>query len=288
MLTVKDLVYTYGADSNQAVQAIDGISFSLTDGELVGLVGHTGSGKSTLAQLLCGLLKADGGEIQLDGLVISDKKQLKAKDLAQRIGMVFQYPEYQLFEETVQAELAYGPGNLGWSQGRIEQNIARIAADFRFDLEFLQRNPLALSGGEKRKVALASVLVMNPKLLILDEPFVGLDCVTKNEFTELLLHWQKQHQATVICISHDMDQLAAVCQRLLVLAHGRLVLDKPIGAAFAETEILAAAGILQPLPRQLLLALSKAGWDIDTAPITVEAAARAVVSALGKAGGANG
>jgi len=221
MLEVKNLCYTYAADSEMAVVAVDRVSFTLNDGEIVGLVGHTGSGKSTLAQLLAGLFPADSGSISLNGLTISDKKRLKAAKLASHIGMVFQYPEYQLFEETVAAELAYGPLNLGWKQAKVDQAVAKVAEQFHFSQEFLARNPLALSGGEKRKVALASVLIMQPQLLLLDEPFVGLDCGTRQEFTELLLAWQqktilhgqtRKHMWSTIFIPKMLPQMS--CSKL--------------------------------------------------------------------------
>jgi energy-coupling factor transport system ATP-binding protein len=287
-LTVKNLCYTYADDTDFAVHAVNDVSFTVEQGEIVGIVGHTGSGKSSLAQLICGLLPGDSGEIWLGEYQLVGRKKLKARELAKRIGMVFQYPEYQLFEETVWDELAYGPKNLGWVEEKINQEIAKLMKSLDMDDEFLDRNPLQLSGGEKRKVALASVLIMSPKILFLDEPFVGLDCVSKNEFTDILLKWQKENQATILCISHDMDQLAVFCQRLLVMNHGRLVLDKPIKEAFAEREILAEAGILQPVPKELLLKLADLGCEIDTMPIEITEACEAVLAYLERAGEQHG
>lgn len=287
-LVVKNLCYTYADDTDFAVEAVKNVSFSAEQGEIIGIVGHTGSGKSSLAQLICGLLPGDSGEIHLDDYQLVGQKKIRAKDLAQRIGMVFQYPEYQLFEETVWQELSYGPTNLGWPEGKINQAIGKLMKRFDMDDDFLDRNPLQLSGGEKRKVALASVLIMNPRVLVLDEPFVGLDCVTKNDFTELLLDWQKNSDATILCISHDMDQLAVFCRRLLVMNHGRLVLDRPLEEAFARRELLAEAGILQPTPKELLLRLADCGCDIDTMPVRVPEACQAVLDYLSKAGERHG
>ncbi|MGI5825375.1 MAG: ATP-binding cassette domain-containing protein [Bacillota bacterium] len=287
-LTVKNLCYTYADDTDFAVHAVNDVSFTAADGEVIGIVGHTGSGKSSLAQLICGLLPGDSGEIHLGDYQLVGQKKLKAKELAKRIGMVFQYPEYQLFEETVWAELAYGPTNLGWQEAEINDEIVKLMKSLNMDDEFLDRNPLQLSGGEKRKVALASVLIMNPQILVLDEPFVGLDCVSKNEFTEMLLSWQQTNNATILCISHDMDQLAVFCQRLLVMNHGRLVLDKPIKEAFAEREILKEAGILQPVPKEMLLNMADLGCEIDTLPINITEACKAVLSYLKKAGERHG
>ena len=279
-LIVRNLCYTYADDSDFAVHAVNDVSFTVEQGEIVGIVGHTGSGKSSLAQLICGLLPGDSGEIHLGDYQLVGQKKLKAQDLAGRVGMVFQYPDYQLFEETVEQELCYGPNNLGWEQAKIDAKIDELMRKLDMDDEFLARNPLQLSGGEKRKVALASVLIMNPPALVLDEPFVGLDCVAKNEFTEMLLDWQRDNNATILCISHDMDQLAIFCRRLLVLNKGKLVLDKPIQEAFAEQEILREAGILQPVPKELLLRLAECGCAVDTMPISVDAACAAVMDYL--------
>ncbi len=276
-LIVKNLCYTYADDTDFAVHAVNDVSFTAEQGEIIGIVGHTGSGKSSMAQLICGLLPGDGGEIHLGDYQLVGQKKLKAKELAKRVGMVFQYPEYQLFEETVWAELSYGPSNLGWQEQKINEEIGKLMKSLNMADDFLDRNPLQLSGGEKRKVALASVLIMNPQILVLDEPFVGLDCVSKNEFTSMLLQWQKTNNATILCISHDMDQLAVFCRRLLVMNHGRLVLDKPIAEAFAEREILREAGILQPVPKELLLNLHDLGCDVDTMPIDIEGACTAIL-----------
>ena len=281
-LTVKNLCYTYADDTDFAVHAVNDVSFTAEQGEIIGIVGHTGSGKSSMAQLICGLLPGDSGEIHLGDYQLVGQKKLKAKELAKRVGMVFQYPEYQLFEETVWAELSYGPSNLGWQEQKINEEIGKLMKSLNMADDFLDRNPLQLSGGEKRKVALASVLIMNPQILVLDEPFVGLDCVSKNEFTSMLLRWQKDNNATILCISHDMDQLAVFCRRLLVMNHGRLVLDKPIGEAFAEREILREAGILQPVPKELLLNLHDLGCDVNTMPIDIEGACAAILDYLAR------
>ena len=151
-LTVKNLCYTYADDSEFAVHAVNDVSFTVERGEIVGIVGHTGSGKSSLAQLICGLLRGDSGEIDLEGYQLIGPKKLKVDELVKRVGMVFQYPEYQLFEETVRQELSYGPNNLGWPEAEINDKIQQLMRDLDMDDEFLSRNPLQLSGGEKRKV----------------------------------------------------------------------------------------------------------------------------------------
>lgn len=287
-LIVKNLCYTYADDTEFAVRAVKDVSFTVEQGETVGIVGHTGSGKSSLAQLICGLLRGDSGEIYLNDYELVAPKKLKAAELAKRIGMVFQYPEYQLFEESVYKELAYGPSNLGFSESEINERIQMLMHRLDMDGDFMTRNPLQLSGGEKRKVALASVLIMNPPVLVLDEPFVGLDCVSKNELTEMLSVWQKENNSTILCISHDMDQLAVFCKRLLVMNGGSLVLDKDIESAFAENEILSEAGILQPVPKELLLRLERLGCVIDTMPINIEGACCSILDYLARRGEQNG
>lgn len=287
-LIVKNLCYTYADDTEFAVRAVKDVSFTVEQGETVGIVGHTGSGKSSLAQLICGLLRGDSGEIYLNDYELVAPKKLKAAELAKRIGMVFQYPEYQLFEESVYKELAYGPSNLGFSESEINERIQMLMHQLDMDGDFMTRNPLQLSGGEKRKVALASVLIMNPPVLVLDEPFVGLDCVSKNELTEMLSVWQRGNNSTILCISHDMDQLAVFCKRLLVMNGGSLVLDKDIESAFAENEILSEAGILQPVPKELLLRLESLGCVIDTMPINIEGACCSILDYLARRGEQNG
>ena len=198
--------------------------------------------------------------------------------------MVFQYPEHQLFAETVAQELAYGPENLGWTPEKISETTQRLLERLGLPPELLTVSPYQLSGGEKRKVALASVLIMQPPLLVLDEPFVGLDAVARQEFLQLLLAWQKENNSTIICISHDIDLLASFCQRLLVLNHGRLKLDAPIRQAFNEVELLEECGVRLPTARQATLAFQAAGWQLPTEALTLAEAAEAIKAAQTKAG----
>lgn len=295
-LRLKDVCCYYGEGELWETAAVNDISFEVERGELVGLVGHTGSGKSTLAQLISGLLIADRGEIQLEDLCLTEqnrKKRPKAVELAKRVGMVFQYPEHQLFAETVSEEIGYGPKNLGWAKEKIAAEVREMAVKMGIDDELLAASPYQLSGGEKRKVALASVLIMRPPFLVLDEPFVGLDVTSRREFLKLLLEWQRENNSAIICISHDIDQLAMFCKRLLVLQGGHLRLDKPIRQAFNEAELLRECGVCLPLARQAVLACREQGMDVDTSALTLEEAAAAIKAALrtqdfGKAGDSRG
>lgn len=278
ILRMQGVGCTYGDDLTGLVTAVQNIDLNVEAGETVALVGHTGSGKSTLAQLMAGLLVADEGEIWLGDLCLTGKKLPKATDICRRVGMVFQYPEHQLFAETVREELAYGPENLGWPAEQIEREVAEIAAKMGL-ADLLEAGPYQLSGGEQRKVALASVLIMRPPLLILDEPFVGLDVSARQEFMRLLLAWQAENSAAIICISHDMDCLAEFCKRLVVLRQGQMLLDAPIREGFDRVDLLADCGIYEPLGRQAVRRLRAAGWDIDTSALTVDEAAAAIKAA---------
>ena len=275
-LRLQNVCCRYGGDGPLAVTAVEDISLTIGQGELVGLAGHTGSGKSTLAQLICGLVAADAGEIWLDDLCLTGKKRPKAVELAKRVGMVFQYPEHQLFAETVAQELAYGPENLGWPPERIAAATQELAKRLGLGADLLQVSPYQLSGGEKRKVALASVLIMQPPVLVLDEPFVGLDAVARQEFLQLLLGWQRELGSAIICISHDIDLLASFCQRLVALGQGRLRLDAPIRRAFDEEELLRECGVHLPTARQAVLAFQAAGWRLPVEALTLPEAAAAI------------
>lgn len=279
-LRLQNVCCRYGGDGPVQITAVQDINLTVEQGELVGLVGHTGSGKSTLAQLICGLIAADGGEIWLDDLCLTGRKRPRAADLARHVGMVFQYPEHQLFAETVAQELAYGPENLGWPAEQIQQAVQELAGRLSLT-EQLNSSPYQLSGGEKRKVALASVLIMQPPLLVLDEPFVGLDALARQDFLRLLLAWQQANNSTIICISHDIDLLAGFCRRLVLLQGGRLRLDKPIREAFDEAELLEECGVRLPLARQAVLAAQARGWQLPAPGLSALTLAEAAAALKG-------
>lgn len=274
-LRLQNVCCRYGGDGPVQVTAVQDINLTVEQGEIVGLVGHTGSGKSTLAQLICGLIAADDGEIWLDDVCLTGRKKPRAAVLVQHVGMVFQYPEHQLFAETVAQELAYGPENLGWPPKKIQQAVQELAERLGLSGQ-LESSPYQLSGGEKRKVALASVLIMQPPLLLLDEPFVGLDALARQDFLQLLLTWQQANNSTIICISHDIDLLVSFCQRLVVLQGGRLRLDKPVREAFNEVELLEQCGVRLPLARRAVLAARARGWQLSADALTLAEAAQAL------------
>lgn len=272
MLTLKNVEYGY---TGGAEPAVTGVSLHIAPGEAVGLVGHTGSGKSTLAQLMAGLLKADAGEIWLGDVNLAGSKRVRAKDICRRVGIVFQYAEDQLFAETVRDEIAYAPRNLGWPQDKVNRAVLQIARELGLQ-DMLDANPVELSGGEMRRVALASVLVMQTPLLILDEPFVGLDAGARAELLALLERWRQGTGAAIVCVSHDIEYLVKLCGRLLVMKGGRLVLDEEIRGAFDHVELLAKCGVYPPVGRQAVRALG-----INSGALTVDEAAGAILNDSG-------
>lgn len=272
MLRLKNVEYGYRGGAEPAVK---GICLYIAPGETVGLVGHTGSGKSTLAQLMAGLLKADAGEVWLGDVNLAAGKRVKSRDVCRRVGIVFQYAEYQLFAETVRDELAYAPHNLGWPDAEIKRAVLQIARELGLE-DVLDANPVELSGGEMRRVALASVLVMKTPLLILDEPFVGLDAGARTELLALLARWQQDTGAAIVCISHDIEYLVKFCRRLLVMKGGQLVIDEEIRGAFDHVELLSDCGVYPPVGRQAVRALG-----INSDALTVDEAAQDIAGNFG-------
>lgn len=262
MLRLQNVEYSYRGGA----AAVRGVSLQIAAGECVGLVGHTGSGKSTLVQLMAGLLRADAGEVQLGDLNLSAGKRVRAREICRRVGIVFQYAEDQLFAETVRDEIAYALRNMGRTGEEISREVADIARELNIE-KLLDANPYELSGGEMRKVALASVLVMRTPLLILDEPFVGLDAGARAELLALLGRWQRETGAAIVCVSHDIEHLVKFCRRLLVMRGGELVLDEEIRGAFDREDLLAECGVYPPVGRQAVrrLGLNSAALTVDEA-----------------------
>lgn len=272
MIRLENVAYGYRSGDEPAVR---NVSLTINGGECVGLVGHTGSGKSTLAQLMAGLLRADSGRVQLGGIDLSPGKRAKAREICREVGIVFQYAEDQLFAETVREELAYAPRNLGWSNDKIKQAVEEMAAELGISA-LLNESPYELSGGEMRKVALAAVLIMRTPLLILDEPFVGLDAGARAELLNLLQRWQRETGAAIVCVSHDIEHLVKFCGRLLVMRQGQLVLDEEIRGAFDRVELLAECGVYPPIGRRAVRAL-----QMDSDALTVDEAAGVILRKSG-------
>lgn len=261
ILEVKNLTYIYSAGTPFEHKALDNVSFSVHRGEFIGIIGHTGSGKSTLMQQLNGLLKPTSGSVLLDGRDIwADKQQTRQARF--RVGLVFQYPEYQLFEETVYRDIAFGPKNMGLSQEEIQRRVLEAAGFVGITQQQLQVSPFDLSGGQKRRVAIAGVIAMEPEVLILDEPTAGLDPVGRAEILQNIENYRKAKNATVMMVSHSMEDVARLTDRLLVMNGSKLAMDGPPQEIFSHAQELLGMGLSIPQVTQVFLHLQKMGLDV--------------------------
>ena len=262
ILQVQNLNYIYSIGTPFQHQALEDVSFSVDRGEFIGIIGHTGSGKSTLMQQLNGLLKPTSGTILLDGQDIwSDKKLTRQARF--RVGLVFQYPEYQLFEDTVYKDIAFGPKNMGLKEDEIDRRVREAAAIVGLTEEQLQVSPFDLSGGQKRRVAIAGVLAMEPEILILDEPTAGLDPVGRAGILKNIEDYRRTHHATIMMVSHSMDDVARLTDRLLVLSGSHLVMDGSPAEVFARADELNQMGLSIPQVTRVFLELRKLGLDVE-------------------------
>ena len=262
ILQVQNLNYIYSAGTPFQHQALDNVSFSVERGEFIGIIGQTGSGKSTLMQQLNGLLKPTSGTILLDGKDIwSDKKLTRQARF--RVGLVFQYPEYQLFEETVYKDIAFGPKNMGLKEEEIDRRVREAAATVGLTEAQLQVSPFDLSGGQKRRVAIAGVLAMEPDVLILDEPTAGLDPAGRAGILQNIEDYRRTHNATIMMVSHSMDDVARLTDRLLVMNGSRLAMDGTPAEVFARAEELVEMGLNIPQVTRVFLELGKMGLNVE-------------------------
>ena len=261
ILEVKNITYTYSAGTPFEHKALDNVSFSVSRGEFIGIIGHTGSGKSTLMQQLNGLLKPTSGQVMLDGQDIwSDKKLTRQARF--RVGLVFQYPEYQLFEETVYKDIAFGPKNMGLKEEEIDRRVREAAGFVGITEEQLQVSPFDLSGGQKRRVAIAGVIAMEPEVLILDEPTAGLDPVGRAAILENIEQYRKAKNATIMMVSHSMEDVARLTDRLLVMNGSRLAMDAPPAEVFTHAEEVKAMGLAIPQVTEIFMQLRALGLDV--------------------------
>ena len=261
ILEVKNLNYIYSAGTPFEHKALDNVSFAVNRGEFIGIIGHTGSGKSTLMQQLNGLLKPTSGEILLDGTDIwSDKKLTRQARF--RVGLVFQYPEYQLFEETVYKDIAFGPRNMGLKEDEIDRRVREAAGFVGLTEEQLTVSPFDLSGGQKRRVAIAGVIAMEPEVLILDEPTAGLDPVGRAGILENIEQYRRAKNATIMMVSHSMEDVARLTDRLLVMNGSRLAMDASPAEVFTHAAELKQMGLAIPQVTEVFLHLQKLGVDV--------------------------
>lgn len=260
ILQIKNLNYVYSVGTPFEHQALDNVSFSVNRGEFVGIIGHTGSGKSTLMQHLNGLLKPTSGQVILDGQDIwSDKKLTRQAKF--RVGLVFQYPEYQLFEETVYKDIAFGPKNMKLPAEEIDRRVREAASFVGLTEKQLEASPFDLSGGQKRRVAIAGVIAMEPEILILDEPTAGLDPVGRAEILGNIEAYRKAKNATVMMVSHSMEDVARLTERLLVMSGSQLAMDGTPAEVFARADELVEMGLSIPQVTQVFLHLKELGLN---------------------------
>ena len=270
ILQVKNLNYIYSIGTPFEHQALKDVSFCVHRGEFIGIIGHTGSGKSTLIQHLNGLLKPTAGQVLLGGRDIwADPK--KIRDVRFRVGLVFQYPEYQLFEETVYKDIAFGPTNQGKTGDELDRCVREAARLVGIRDDQLDKSPFELSGGQKRRVALAGVLAMEPEVLVLDEPTAGLDPAGRENLMANIRDFHRNRHTTVILVSHSMDEIAQNVDRILVLKSAHVLMSGAPAEVFARAEELLTAGLDVPQVTRIAMALKARGVDIDPAVYTVEA-----------------
>ena len=270
IIQVDNLQYIYSQGTPWEHVAVDGISFSIERGEFVGIIGHTGSGKSTLIQQLNGLLKPTSGKVLLDGKDIWADK-LTTRQARFRVGLVFQYPEYQLFEETVYKDIAFGPKNMRLPQDEVDRRVREAANFVGITAEQLSVSPFDLSGGQKRRVAIAGVIAMEPEVLILDEPAAGLDPEGREEILKNIEDYRKAKNATVIMVSHSMNDVARLTDRLLVLNGSHLALDGTPKEVFARAQELLTMGLDIPDITRVFMELQKLGVDVPAVYTTEQA-----------------
>ena len=280
IIRVEGLTHTYGQDTPFCRSAVDGVSLEIYRGEFLGIIGHTGSGKSTLIQHLNGLLQPTVGKIYLDGRDIwADPK--KIRDVRFRVGLVFQYPEYQLFEETAYKDIAFGPKNMGLDQDEIDRRVRAAARFAGLDEGLLEKSPFDLSGGQKRRVAIAGVIAMEPEVLILDEPSAGLDPAGRRSLLKNIKEYHRERGTTVVMVSHSMDEVAENVDRIIVLADAGVVMSGTPREVFSRAGELVAVGLDVPQVTRVAMALRQRGVNIDSAVYTVADLRRALNAVRG-------
>ena len=270
-IKINHLTHVYGENSVFEKKALNDINLEINDGEFIGLIGHTGSGKSTLIQHLNALLVPTSGEVLLNGEnIYADKSKLKT--IRQKVGLVFQYPEHQLFEMTVYKDVAYGPGNLGLSEDEIDKRVREALETVGLGDEIYEKSPFELSGGQKRRAAIAGVLAMEPEVLILDEPTAGLDPKGRDEILDAIKLMHEKRKITVILVSHSMEDVAKLVDRIVVLAKGKIAVTGTPKEVFAQTEKLESIGLAAPQISYVFSELIQRGYDVPSDVYTVSEA----------------
>ena len=276
VIETKNLTYTYGAGTPFSKTAIEDVNIAIKKGEFIGLIGHTGSGKSTLIQQLNGLLRPTSGTVLLNGKDIWEKKK-EIRKVRFQVGMVFQYPEYQLFEDTVIKDIGFGPRNMGLSQDEVNQRVMQAVDFVGLDQALLEKSPFDLSGGEKRRAAIAGVIAMDPDVLVLDEPTAGLDPQGRDHLLSQIKAYHKQRQNTVILVSHSMEDIARVADRVLVMNESKVFLFDETAKVFSHAKELEQIGLRVPQVTKIMMKLHENGYPVDPAVFTLEQAVKEIL-----------
>nr|WP_303792790.1 energy-coupling factor transporter ATPase [Ruminococcus bromii] len=283
VLELKNLSYVYGTGTPFEKTAVNNLSLSIEKGEFIGIMGHTGSGKSTLVQMLNGLIKPTSGQVLLDGEDIwANPKDIRK--IRFKVGMVFQYPEYQLFEETVAKDIAFGPTNMGKSGAELEKAVNDAARFTGLKDELLEKSPFDLSGGEKRRAAIAGVIAMNPEVLVLDEPTAGLDPMGRDVLLSQIVQYHKERKNTVILVSHSMEDIARVADKIIVMNKSNLVMFDKTKEVFSKGRELEKIGLRVPQITKIMLELREKGFNVPEGILTVDEAMDCISSLLDKEG----
>lgn len=283
IIEAKNLSFTYGLKTPFEKKAVDNISLSVNEGEVIGLIGHTGSGKSTFVQMLNGLIKPTSGQVLLEGADIwSEPKEIRK--IRFKVGMVFQYPEHQLFDETVYKDISFGPRNKGLGESEIDDTVKKAAKFVGLSDELLKQSPFDLSGGEKRRAAIAGVIAMDPDVLVLDEPTAGLDPKGRDLLLSQIMQYHRERKNTIFFVSHSMEDIARAADRVMVMSKGRLEMFDTPKKVFACADKLESIGLRVPEITKIMLTLKDKGYDVSDSILTVEQAFTEVVSLLKKEG----
>ncbi|WP_195953334.1 energy-coupling factor transporter ATPase [Clostridium saudiense] len=283
-IKIENLTHVYMPKTPFEKKALDNVNLTIEDGEFLALIGHTGSGKSTLIQHLNGLLEPSSGRILVDEVDITSK-EVKLTDIRKKIGLVFQYPEYQLFEETIEKDVAFGPNNLGLSSEEVSNRVKKSMEMVGLDYEtYKDVSPFDLSGGQKRRVAIAGVIAMEPKVLILDEPTAGLDPKGRDDILEQIKILHEKYKMTIVLVSHSMEDVGKLAERIVVMNEGKIeLLGKP-SEIFKEVETLERIGLAVPQVTYLMRALREKGFDVSDEVFTVEKGTQEILKALANIG----
>lgn len=279
MLEFENVSYVYGEKTPFEKTAVDNVSFKIPEGKVTGIIGHTGSGKSTLCLMMNGLLKPTSGRVLFHGKDIH-QKDVNLRDIRFKVGLVFQYPEYQLFEETVEKDIAYGPKNMGLSEEDIKERIQYAAHFTGLNDELLKKSPFELSGGQKRRVAIAGLIAMDPEILVLDEPAAGLDPKGKSEILGGLCDFRRKRDNTLVIISHSMEDIGMYSDNIITMSKGKILLEGTPSEVFGRRDTLIENGLSVPEVTEILSRLKKEGYDVNDGCFTVEDAAKEIIKLL--------